>query len=395
MMRSEALPEEDEFRSLKDLIEIELKTLKLPIEFQSLEKFITDGKKSAAFIRTISNDESFDIPDETSELYEVAEMRARHSAVTFLVGLVLRRFGGLFDSIPMTINNQHTSNAMQMWLITSLYHDKAYSSKYIKRTDLDIKKLFSPFLLTDDYEDLRLNCLRDYSHLFPNALAYTYETILNYDNYSIEYHNGHYSSEKRDHGILGGAMMFGELAGKSFKQKSMANLPAIKACSLAVAQHNIFKNTEKDERKRIDLDHTYRRHNLFALMSNSSFKIQQNNSLLLFLSLVDTIECVKKFSKSQNEKKYLETLTTLKHIKVAVNSDYIVINLSGLAKEIKKKKSEELEYALISYKDALAGFSDWTAISSEHKFEDDNLIFISLDGTKQLDNRALTATGSI
>ena len=40
MMRSEALPEEDEFRSLKDLIEIELKTLKLPIEFQSLENVV-------------------------------------------------------------------------------------------------------------------------------------------------------------------------------------------------------------------------------------------------------------------------------------------------------------------------------------------------------------------
>lgn len=394
-MKNEDLPEKEKDTSLKDLIEIELQNLKLPPEFQSLEQFITDGKRSAAFIRAISNDESFDIPDESSELYEVAEMRARHSAVTFLVGLVLRHFGGLFDSIPTTVNNQSAANAMQMWLITSLYHDKAYSSTYIKRKDLDIKKLFSPFLLTDDYADSRLECLRDYSHLFPNSLAHTYETILNYDDYAIEYHNSHKSNEKRDHGILGGAMMFGELVSKSLKQKSVVDLPTIKACSLAVAQHNIFKNTEKDEGKRIALDHTYRRHSLFTLMSDSSFRIQRNNSLLLFLSLVDTIECVKKFSKSQNEKKYLETLTTLKHIKVVISSDQIVINLSGLAKEIKKKKSTELENALIAYKDALAGFSDWTAIFSECKSGDDNLITISIDGVNQVDNRVLAATGSI
>lgn len=91
MMKDKALPKEDEFRSLKDLIELELKKIKLPSEFQSLEQFVTDGKKSAAFIRAISSDETFIIPENNYELYEVAEMRARHSAVTFLVGLLLSR----------------------------------------------------------------------------------------------------------------------------------------------------------------------------------------------------------------------------------------------------------------------------------------------------------------
>ena len=388
-MDSVALPEKDEFKSLRDLIEVELQNLKLSPEFQSLEQFITNGKKSAAFIRTISNDESFNIPDEASELYEVAEMRARHSAVTFLVGLVLKRFGGLFDSIPMTVNNQSTVNAMQMWLITSLYHDKAYSSTYIKRKDLDIKKSFPPFLLTDNYTDSRLDSLCDYSQLFPNALAHTYETILNYDDYAIEYHNNHDSNEKRDHGILGGAMMFSELVSKSLNQKITRDLPAIKACSLAVAQHNIFKS---DGIKR---DFDYKRHHLNTLLSASPFRIQKEKSLLLFLSLIDTIECVKKFSKSQNEKKYLETLTTLKHIKVVITDAQIFVDLSGLSEEIKKKKSDELDKAFNDYKNALKGFGNWTTISAESKLDDDNLITIHMDGSKGSDSRVLAIAGAI
>ena len=388
MMKDKALPKEDEFRSLKDLIELELKKIKLPSEFQSLEQFITDGKRSAAFIRAISSDETFVIPEKNNELYEVAEMRARHSAVTFLVGLVFRQFGGLFETIPMTVNNPNTEKATQMWLTTSLYHDKAYSSAYIKREDLDFNKIFYPFLLTDIYDDSRLDCLCHYSHLYPGALAHTYETILNYDEYAKEYHSTHKTDEKRDHGILGGVMMFEELVRKAQNQNDLSDLPAIKACCLAVAQHNIFKSEREED------DATYERYNLHTLLHSSPFKIQKEQSLLLFLSLVDTIECVKKFSKSQNKAKYLETLTTLKQIKIVVTETQIFVDLSGLSKEIKKKKSDELDKAFIAYKKALRGFDNWTILSTESKLEDD-LITIHIDGSKRSDSRVLAIAGAI
>lgn len=388
-MDSIALQENDKFQSLKDLIEIELQNLKLPSEFQSLEKFITDGKKSAAFIRAIVHDEVFELPDESSELYEVAEMRARHSAVTFLVGLVFKQFGRLFETIPMTINSQNSTAAMQMWLTTSLYHDKAYSSVYIKRKDLDFNKTFDPLLLTDDYNDWQLACLCNYSYLFPDTLSHTYKTILNYDEYAKEYHSTHESDEKRDHGILGGMMMFEELVRKALKLNNLEDLPIIKACCLAIAQHNIFKS------ERVEDDDIYKRHNLYTLLHDSPFKIQKEKSLLLFLSLVDTIECVKKFSKSQNKAKYLETLTTLKHIKVAITETQIIVDLSGLAAEIKKKNSDELSKAFASYKNSLISFGTWTTISAESDLKNDNRIIIYLTESKKAKTRTLVTAGSI
>lgn len=376
-----------DFKSLKERIEEELSALNVPMDFRSLDSFIIDGKKSAAFIRFMLNDETFDVPEEKSDLYEIAEMRARHSAVTFLVGLVFRKFGGLFDAIPMILNMEGQKKSMQMWLIASLYHDKAYSSAYIKRTALNLERTFDPFLLTDDITDSQLECLRNYSTCYPDTLAHTYADILKYDAYAINYHNSHDTKEKRDHGILGGVMMFSELANKALAQKKETELPIIKACSLAVAQHNIFKSNEK-------YDDDYRKFGLDTLLSSSPFRIHIEKALLLFLSLVDTIECVKKFSKSQNENRYLETLTTLKCIKMAVSEDQIVVDLSELNKEIKKKKSDELESALIDYKKALKGIGEWTDICAECG-QDDNLITIWLEDAHKVNFYELASAGSI
>ena len=341
-----------EFKSLKELMDDELQKLDISRKFTQLEAFINDGKKSAEFIRSMLNDEAFEIPEESTDLYEIAEMRARHSAVTFLMGLVLKRFAGLFDAIP-TIVDKEKDLAMQMWLMTSLYHDKAYSSEFIKRSNLDLEKQFSPYLLTDKYDNIKLKVLNEFSYKYPDSLAYTYQMILNYDKYAISYHKNRDSKEKRDHGILGGVMMFSELSKRAMKNGQDKEMPVIKACSLAVAQHNIFKAKPK-------YDNIYERFYLDILLSSSSFRIKQEKALLLFLSLVDTVECVKKFSKSQNSDKFLETLTTLKSIKMTINEKEIVLELSELSKRIKEKKDEELNKALEDYKKSLEGLSTWT-----------------------------------
>ena len=173
-----------EFKSLKELMDDELQKLDISRKFTQLEAFINDGKKSAEFIRSMLNDEAFEIPEESTDLYEIAEMRARHSAVTFFMGLVLKRFAGLFDAIP-TIVDKEKDLAMQMWLMTSLYHDKAYSSEFIKRSNLDLEKQFSPYLLTDKYDNIKLKVLNEFSYKYPDSLAYTYQMILNYDKYAI------------------------------------------------------------------------------------------------------------------------------------------------------------------------------------------------------------------
>lgn len=372
---------ENEFQSLKTLIEKELQELSIPVEFKHLDSFITDGKKSAQFIRALLGDKSFDIPEEHTQLYETAEMRARHSAVTFLMGLVFKRFNGLFMKIP-TIINQGENLSNQMWLLTSLNHDKAYFSKYIENNRIDLKKKFTPFLLTDEIPNSDLQVLDDFSNKYPDTLAYKYSTILDYDNYAIYYHSTHESKEKRDHGILGGVMMFSELS-KRAMNKGKEELTIIKACSLAITQHNIFKSGSRER------DKHYEAYNLHTLLSDSPFRISPDKCLLLFLSLVDTVECVKKFSQKQNKDKYFETLTTLKYIKMAVTENEISIDLSELSKRIKEKNSEELDKALKSYKEALIGFDTWTELSVSMQKE---IFTIKLKAPAKNEEKVLIAT---
>ena len=334
-------------KNLYELMEEELHNLNVPEEFCKLNSFITDGKKSALFIRQLLDDESFNIPDERSDLYRIAEMRARHSAVTFLMGLVFRKFAGLFDKIP-TIINKDNSFAMQMWLITSLYHDKAYSSEYIKYEYIDYISKFRPFLLTDDNTK--------FSHIYPDTLAYTYADISNYDRYAVSFHQNKPTNEKRDHGILGGIMMYSELSKRALKQNNDSELPIIKACSLAVAQHNIFKSSNKER------DKEYKKYDLNTLLSTSTFKIRHEKALLLFLSLIDTIECVKKFSQSQKSNRYLETLTTLKSIKLSVSEHEILLDLSELSKRINEKYDFELNNMFDNYINVLRTINTWTEI---------------------------------
>ena len=392
-MDHEFQAKDSDFKTLIEWIGLALKGLDIPCEFRTFDSFITDGKKSAAFIQTVLNDEAFKIPNENDKLYEIAEMRARHSAVTFLLGLVFKQFGNLFDSIPTIIDDYSSKNALKMWLITSLYHDCAYSSTYILRETLNLKNIFAPYLLADEdkYQDQQLACLHNYSHRFPNTLAHTYETILNYYNYSFYYHNKDTSKEKSDHGVLGGTIMFSKLAQKAQKQKNIADLTIIKACSLAVAQHNIFK-AEKES------DTIYPKYGLTTLLSTSSFKIQKEHALLLFLSLVDTIECVKKFSKSQNKEEYLQTLTVLGCIKAAVCDKEITLDLSDLDKEITEKRNQKnrsiLERALKDYRNSLNSLNKWTTFSAKSAPGNINRITISLIQSNNSNQRVLAAAGA-
>ena len=344
-------------KTLKELMDDELGRLKLPEEFSNLEAFINDGKKSAKFISDLLKDSSYNIPNDNDSLYETAEIRARHSVVTFLVGLALRNFGDLFNNIPEIVDCPQ-DQAEHMWLITSLYHDKAYFSAYVEALDIDYRKKFSPYLLTDNLPD-EWSAINKFSMFYPGTLAYTYDEIEKYDEYAIEYHRENKGKEKRDHGILGGVMMFSDLAKKAVKQGLTDELPIIKACSLAVAQHNIFKSSDKKS------DERYINYKLNRLLSSSPFQITQKQPLLLFLSLVDTIECAKNLSRGKNSGKYLETLTVLKNIQVLIQKDSIELDFTLLEKEISKKENKELRDSFDRYLKSLECIHAWTVFHVE------------------------------
>ena len=122
-------------QSLENLINRELENLPKQFDnkFYKISEFITDDTKSAEFIRNILKDDTFIHPDEKSPMYEVAKSRSRHSALTFLIGLVFKEFGGLYDSFKATtqFGNEHIS--LKLWMMTALSHDKGYYSERLKK----------------------------------------------------------------------------------------------------------------------------------------------------------------------------------------------------------------------------------------------------------------------
>lgn len=366
---------------LFELINEELRTMRFPEEFSDLSKFIISDERAAAFIRYMLNDDSYTVPDIGSEMYEVAQSRARHSAITYLIGLVFKPFKNIFDDFSNIVDSKQNSRVCHwLWLVTSLNHDKAYYSDYLKKEKLNYKETFKRFLLTDSHEQSELKFLNQFSDIFPRALAYSYDEILAYDQYATRYHMGEFDTdpkskkkkdnERKDHGILGGIQLFHNLTRKlSDDEKKKQELFLAKICCLTIAQHNIFKSSNKDNDKNYNgYEVDGRKIDLSRIHFDSDFRISIETPLLLFLCLIDTIECVKKFSKGENDGKHLNTLTTLKSIFVTVAEDSIEIDLSKLSEEISKKPN--LDNVLNKYKQSLLEFDTWTTFSVENQSND-------------------------
>lgn len=365
-------------KSLYDLINAELKELstKIKTRYDKLDLFITDDKQSADFINSLAEYNEYESPDKNSQLYQIAQGRARHSAVTFLTGLVFKKFGGIYDNIDNVLNRH--GSAFKLWLMTSLNHDIGYTSEYIKKEKLKYNETFKNYyLLADKYD--KMPELDNFCNNYPNSIVYTYQEIENYDNYARDYHKDNNDGRRLDHGILGGIILFSRLIGRHIKNteesKSSQNdidTIIIKASALTIAQHNIYKSNKKDT------DIIYMDKKLNRLLSTSDLVIDKNHALLLLLSLVDTIECVKKYSKKENETNSMQTLTVLKNIKVDVSENEIIIDYSDLsAKEKDTRNNDNICKSII---DNINNLKYWTCFNVTCI---DNKAYISLHSENQ------------
>lgn len=355
-------------KSLYDLINEELTWLAKNkyTKYDNLDLFITDDRKSADFINSLTKYNKFETPGKNSNLYQIAQGRARHSAITFLTGLVFKKFGGIYDNIDNVLNQQGT--AFKLWLMTSLNHDIGYTSSYIMRGDLNYQKKFKYYLLSNNYNNVPI--LNNFDKNYPNCMAYSYQEIINYDRYSRDYHKMDDDGRRLDHGILGGMILFNKLIKiikeSKFSQNHIDPL-IIKASALTVAQHNIYKSSNKEhDKKYIDCG-------LNRLVSTLDFMIEQSYSLLLLLSLVDTIECVKKYSKKENEKNSMQTITVLKNIMVEVSKNEIIIDYTSLSKREKQKRNND--YICRNVIRNIMDLKHWTCFNITLK---DNIAHISL-----------------
>lgn len=199
-----------ERKSLYELMNNQIEKLSLNSSFKKLEDFITNDKNSILFIQSLSS--VFEVED-IDNIYGISQARARHSAITFLMGMVFSEFGDLYNEISNIIDLDEAYN-QKIWLLTSLNHDRGYFSKYLSRKDVNYKKICKYYLFDESNETTLLKCTSNFQEKYKNTLAYTFEEILLYDEFARDFHERDESEEKVDHGILGGIITYDSLIKK-------------------------------------------------------------------------------------------------------------------------------------------------------------------------------------
>ena len=315
-----------------------------------------------------------------SKVYRYPQERARHIAISFLFGMVLSEFCGFYESLPEVLNRGNDAPltkaalAQRMWLITSLSHDNGYALKELSDNKLDIKGTYKRFLLTDTYNDPQMTSIQNFTVDYPRVFAHNYEQILAYNDYIRKYKDWDPPHEVNDHGILGGVDMFNHLT-RNMQNMNAQELALIKACCLTVAQHNIFKSGGHK------YDNKYSEFKLDHLLSTSNFRITRETPLLLFLCLVDTIECMKRFSKGATQGSYLQATTILEKIYLYVDKDQIVLDFTRLKAHIDakdKKVAGELNPIYQRHLNTLKSFHTWTVFKGEADPKNENIITVTL-----------------
>lgn len=335
-----------EYKSLYELMNLELKKMNLPKELSDLSNFISDDKKALNFIKYMVKDIGFD------ETQELAQSRAIHSVINFLMGKVFQNFESIYLMLNINTNYKNDKNNDKLWLYTSLYHDYGYFTTFINDSKSEIDKLVKYNVLDDIYNDSKLSSLNFFKSRYPDFFHNTYEEIENYYRYSKYHHSISGSDEKVDHGILGGALVFDRIVKNNINTKS--DLTFLKMACITICQHNIFKSPNAKS------DLKYKEYNLNRLCHDEPYFITKKTPLLLFLSLIDTIECTKRFGKRRNANKFLHSVTVLKNILINVSRNSISLDFSLLKKKSEEKGEKFYSNCYKKYIKSLINISQWT-----------------------------------
>lgn len=338
------------------------------LNYESISDFITDDKKAATFINSLSYDNANIILSGINT--DVSQARARHSVITLFLGYIFFEFAGIRDIIFKTYNSifENDNNndiCYKLWRDISINHDYGYFSSHLKNfSSRDSLGLKYDLLTSKEIVE---------SKFYKSTLKLDLLDLLNYFNYSIEYHKKE-KYEKVDHGILGACLIYSRELYEIFKENSKNKIikesqekeKLIKSIylyyqivCLTIAQHNVFKSKNEES------DKIYKKFNLNRLLSNSDYSVNLSTPLLGLLSLVDTIECVKKFSRSVSSESYLETITVLKNIDLEVTTSMITIDASKLYNIIRKKNTDSLKNTFETWISNITGIGKWTGFICE------------------------------
>ena len=278
------------------------------------------------------------------------DFRIKHVLLSFGIGFILADFNGVKEKINTEYHIQNIQDIfVYTWLTLCLYHDYGY---FIK----------SAYTNIDGFENIVLNhSIFDYDY---SPSRYTYNLYAEY--YNKKYHkqlekdNQQFwdGEEIGDHGILGGYILFDKLyeSPNAPENTMQTKMPFYQDICYRIMEHNIWK-----QNKEYDKEHA------FYAISNENFKIIDIlEPLLYILSLVDTIEMVKKFCKNPQKQTSRSVLPAKlsSQFYVDVTKTKILINYSKVEDYVKrnKYKTEDIDLWVKS----VVGLKDWVDLTVEN-----------------------------
>lgn len=333
--------------------------------------------------------------------------RSQHILFTFLLGLGISNRYNLLQGVN-TINMMPDE---YLWMLTSIVHDYGYLKQGLgelpELCDIDGKY----YLLSDDSKAWQLDETNRYSQNYPKYLTYTYDTISNYYNYrriQLNKHPDNKDNETVDHGIFGACKCYEEYCDffieNLYRQYCVSSNdkendvriceynsvrinpnqhivrlartePVLyKTACLIAAQHNMFRSNGPAS------DYEYSKYGLSALLSSSPIAVTIDNPLLYLLSIVDTIECTKRFSRNSScnglflHPSRLSVKTILQNIDIELDDDGIIVDYSKLESKIRKNNkffllkndwNREMLKLLEHHVSNVAGMQTWIKCKTE------------------------------
>lgn len=291
-------------------------------------------------------------------LLEEYDYRIKHILFSFGLGLVFADFADLTTKIgekykycQYEIENNNDDDFLYAWLMVCLYHDFGYFVNHDKFSEIsDISEIL---------KKLRKNIFKSAS-----VSRYNFELYQEYYKERFEANKNDGNFEIGDHGILGGMFLYDLMKKRKFNEC----FPYCDDICFCIMEHNIWKKKED-----------YPLSSPYHLIDKSNYvKINSNKEPLLFLlSLVDTIEPTKKFSKYKDSysssDKSIFPKTIAKSIKINVTNKSIIIDGNELEKVIKKR---DKTLKICDWTTPVKDLSNWVDVNSS---VDNNIMKITLN----------------
>lgn len=334
--------------------------------------------------------------------------RFNHIAETFALGILLSNFGNLkrkvvshFKELDFDFDNY--------WLLISLLHDYGM---YIKEID--------EFTIIDKIKEIgsHIHCYEYFKEKYHYTReidkTYSIGEIIKYFDYRKNPQN---ELEPFDHGIIGGVtgykyllkswsktleetnMDHKDFLEKGYKKQivdsngkvvnnlwySKWDIIVYKQICYDIMQHNMWKPQDEIARN------TYIKSNMLEL-SDKKIKGTENNPMYMLLSLVDTIEFIKRFCPIGENSK----IRRMKHnpssianrISIDVTYDKIEIRYPDLYAFIKNDIEDKNHNEFTKWVESIENLPDWISVSTSKDINEEQ-ITIYLAGDKILSKQTI------